>query len=312
MNNTVAIILSVYNGEKYVGDQLKSLVNQSYKNIEVFIHDDGSCDNSLKIIKEYDEKYNNVHLVPDAKGLGYPKCFISLLRNVEGYRYYAFCDQDDVWHTDKIEHGVKCLSEYNFKVPLLYYSAVEYCDANLNHIRDSRFAADKKRIEELDLQSLLFGGEAMGMTFLFNDVARKELLNANDFVDNVFKDWFLKLYCATCGKVFYNPKPSAKYRRHDNAVTNNSNPANKFGRYKGQIMEVFFSENSFVEQKRIIEFIKTYSSDAIKKNNEILIELFSEPNTMRKRIKKVFWPYRFRNRLLDELGYRFAFAIGKI
>ena len=164
----------------------------------------------------------------------------------------------------------------------------------------------------MNLQSMIVGGEAMGMTFIFNDVARKALLNANNFGSGTFKDWFLKLYCAACGKVYYNPKPSAKYRRHNEAVTNNVNPAGKLSRYTGQIREIFFSKNRFDDQKRIIKFIEAYEADNVLKDNIKIINLFSEPYVFSKRIKKFFWPRRFRTRILDEIGYRIAFILGRI
>ena len=142
----VAIILSVYNGKKFLETQLDSLLNQSYQNIDIFIHDDGSKDGSIDILTKYEKKYENIHIVPEKIGLGYPICFISLLSKVDGYKYYAFCDQDDMWKLDKIQDGVICLSKENRNQPLLYYTAVDYCDVELNHIRESRFAKGKKKL----------------------------------------------------------------------------------------------------------------------------------------------------------------------
>lgn len=312
MEEKVAIILSVYNGEKYLKEQIDSLLNQSYRNIDIFIHDDGSKDESRSIILQYSKEYDNIHYNAEKGGHGYPRCFLSLLESVSGYEYYAFCDQDDVWLPDKIKEGLNCLSKQNPNIPLLYYTAVEYCDSKLNHIRDSRFAEGKKKIERMSLQSMLFGGEAMGMTFMFNDVARVALIEANIANEWSFKDWFLKLYCASCGRVLYNPKPSAKYRRHNEAVTNSSNPAGKLNRYIGQIKDIFFSKNGFDNQKNIIDYMQKAKKDSILRENVMLIELFSKPNSLKKRMKKVCWKKRFRSKVLDEIGYRMAFLIGKV
>ena len=307
----IAVIMSVYNGRRYLAEQIDSVLGQTYKNIDIFIHDDGSQDGSVEIINEYANKYENVHYIKDATGQGYPKCFIYLLEKVSGYDFYAFCDQDDVWKKDKIENGIVCLNKSDQAFPLLYYTAVDYCDERLNYIRGSRFAKGKTVIEQMSLQMMMFGGEAMGMTFVFNDVARVALLKANTNEES-YKDWFLKVYCAACGKVYYNPISSAFYRRHEAAVTNGSNPSGRLKRYWRQFREVFFSENGFNEQKRIFNYLLHNEKSKIDHDDIKLLELFSMPNTMGKRIKKFWWQRRYRSRILDEIGYRFAFLLGRI
>lgn len=310
MYNKVAVILSAYNGEKYIREQIESIIDQSFTNFDLFIHDDGSNDATSKIIKEFDDRYENVHIIVEKKKLGYPECFIEMLKTVENYRFYAFCDQDDVWNKKKLANGVKALGVLNEKKPLLYYTAVNYCDSNLNYIRGSRFAANMKGLMQLSLTDVLFGGEAMGMTYMFNDVSRNALIEANEH--GTFKDWFLKIYCSACGSTIYDPEPSAMYRRHEGAVTGKSNPSGKIKRYYSQIKEMFFSKDAFCEQKKIIAVLKTKYFDKISDEDQKLLELFSTSNSVANRMKKVFYKKRFRRRMLDELGYRFAFLLGKI
>lgn len=310
MTNKVAIILSTYNGGQYIEEQLESLLNQAFKDIEIFIHDDGSKDDTVSKIKKFEEKNSCIHMVEGSGGCGYPACFINLLHKVEGFNYYAFCDQDDVWLPHKIDVAVKQLAKEDGEKPLLYYTAVEYCDSELKHIRDSRFADGKSECMKVTLQEMLFGGEAMGMTFVFNQKAREALLRANQVV--TFKDWFLKIYCAACGVVYYDPKPSAKYRRHNQAVTVKTNPVGKLARYIGQIQEIFFAKSGFENQKKIINYLENWEPEEISPENKALIQLFSEPNSCGKCLRKVFWKKRFRSKLLDEIGYRFAFLLWRI
>ena len=310
MYNKVAVILSTYNGEKYIKEQIESIMEQSFKNFDLFIHDDGSNDTTPKIIKAFADRYENIHIIVEKRKLGYPKCFIEMLKMVENYRFYAFCDQDDVWNKKKLANGVNALCTLNEKKPLLYYTAVNYCDSDLNYIRGSRFAANMKGIKYLSLTDVLFGGEAMGMTFMFNDVSRNALIKANE--NGSFKDWFLKIYCSAWGDTIYDPEPSAMYRRHDEAVTGESNPSGKIKRYCSQIKEIFFSKNTFNEQKRIITLLKKEYFDEISREDQRLLELFSTSDSVINRMKKVFYKKRFRRKILDELGYRLAFLLGKI
>ena len=79
-NKKVAILMSTYNGEKYIKEQLDSLLNQSYKNIEIYIRDDGSKDKTINIVKEYENKYNNV-IFNQGENVGYINSFFNLLKS---------------------------------------------------------------------------------------------------------------------------------------------------------------------------------------------------------------------------------------
>ena len=308
--NKIAVVLSAYNGEKYIREQIESIINQSYSAFDLFIHDDGSTDGTKLIINEFEQRYDNIRIILKQEELKYPCCFIDMLKEIADYEFYAFSDQDDVWESFKLADAIACMERLDNSKANLYYTAVEYTDSNLQHIRDSRFAKGKYDIRQLKMQELLFGGEAMGMTFVFNNEAKRALLRANE-IEN-FKDWFLKLYCAAFGTVYYNPKSSAKYRRHNLAVTNGENPSGKFDRYLSQIKEIFINKDTFDTQRKILNYIKTYCGEMMLDDNEELIKLFLEPDSFKNRLRKATWRKRFRSRFIDELGYRLAFLLGRI
>ena len=114
----VIVLLASYNGEKYLRDQLDSLINQTYKNIDVYIRDDNSTDKTMDIINEYCGKsingINFIKVDSCGKNLGYPDCFWEILKNVPRAKYYCFCDQDDYWLPEKIESSVKCLEKVDY------------------------------------------------------------------------------------------------------------------------------------------------------------------------------------------------------
>lgn len=303
----IAIILSAYNGEKYIRQQIESIISQSYEDFDLYIHDDGSTDSTMNIIEEFAMKYSNIKIIVKEKGLRYPKCFIEMLSSIPKYKYYAFSDQDDFWDKNKLKTAIDILDEKDYTLPLLYYTAVEYTDSELHHIRNSRFSEGKKNICKLYFQDLLFGGEALGMTFVFNYEAMKALVEANSIID--CKDWFLKIYCSLCGEVFYNPQSSAKYRRHDMAVTSKSNPSSNLQRYFAQFNEIFIKNDTFSIQKDILKYINEYCFNKVLSDNIELFKLFNNNNV---RFKKVFWKKRFRSKLIDEIGYRVAFLFGRI
>lgn len=312
----VAIILAVYNGERYLNEQLESLKNQTYSNIEVYIHDDGSSDNSLNIINDYvnDKESKVKFFLVDKTSLHYPQCFIKTLLSIPGADYYAFCDQDDVWFDNKISKAVEAIEKFGDKdKATLFYSAVDYYDGDLNYIRGARFINRKfPDTSQYSLQSLLLGGEAMGMTFLFNNKLRdfmKTIINEGQFD---FKDTFMKIYCAACGIVIYSYTPCAKYRRHFGATTVEMNPAGKAMRLINMTKKIFLEKDGMESMQSAVDYICKQHSDDILPENIRLLNIFSRPNSIKKYIMKVFWPKRFRIRIMDEIGFRVAFLLGRI
>ena len=118
--NNVAILLSSYNGEKYIFELLDSLANQSYKKFDLIIRDDGSSDKTREIISLYKSK-NTISIIvlendenQDVAELSLSSSFFKLVKfanNYEKYEYFMFCDQDDIWHENKIETMVEVISK---------------------------------------------------------------------------------------------------------------------------------------------------------------------------------------------------------
>ncbi len=313
----VNIILCTYNGGRFLKEQLESLLAQTYGNIDIYIKDDGSTDNTIDIISKTIEKNKTdkkIFLLSGKRNLKYPECFISSLIQSKAAGYYAFCDQDDIWNCNKIERAVNKLNRYAKKdIPLLYYSAVDYYNENMDFIRHSRFASSLSvKPEKLRLQQFLFGGEPLGMTFVFNHKVREALekTHANGYRD--FKDGFIKIYTASTGKIIYDPVPSAKYRRHAGATTNSTNPDSKIIRYIAMFKELFLNKDALNPVSDIIDVLFELFEIEILKENIGILQLFHKPDTVQKRFKKVTCHGRYRNILLDEIAYRFLFLIGRI
>ena len=124
MDKKVAVLISTYNGKKYLKEQLDSILNQTYPNIEIVIRDDGSTDSTLELVKEYQEKHSNIRL-KEGTNIGFIKSFFKLLEMADA-DYYAYCDQDDIWLENKIELAVNALNQADNTKPNMAFGNADY------------------------------------------------------------------------------------------------------------------------------------------------------------------------------------------
>ena len=109
----IDIVLATYNGEKYVGEQIESIINQTYKDWKLIIRDDGSKDKTAEVIEKYAAKDNRITIIKDGIGnLGFNGNFTKLLET-SSQDYVMICDQDDVWIPEKIEIMFNEISKYS-------------------------------------------------------------------------------------------------------------------------------------------------------------------------------------------------------
>jgi rhamnosyltransferase len=106
----IDILLATYNGEKYVREQIESILHQTYTNFNLLISDDVSKDSTVSILKEYEQKDSRVKVFVQEKNLGYIRNFEFLLKQVTS-NYYMLSDQDDFWLPEKVEKSYKKIIE---------------------------------------------------------------------------------------------------------------------------------------------------------------------------------------------------------
>lgn len=132
MEEKVDILVATYNGEKYIKEQIESLLGQTYQNIQIIISDDCSKDGTRQILKQY-EQNEKIKIFYQEENLGYVKNFEFLLNQVQS-NLYMLCDQDDVWKKEKVEKSVEKLKKEDLD---LVFGDLEVVDENLNTIRKS-------------------------------------------------------------------------------------------------------------------------------------------------------------------------------
>ena len=216
----IAILLATYNGEKYIRDQIDSILCQSFSAFRLYISDDCSTDKTLDILNEYVKKDNRVHVVSQKENIGHLKNFEYLLRNVKEEIIFL-SDQDDVWYKNKIE---KTLNFYNQNNVSLVHTDLEVVDEKLSLINKSMFKGMNlinNRIKGDKFSDYILENRATGCTMCFHREILDTALPFNK--EMLVHDWWLALCAFKYRGVKVLNEPTIKYRQHNqNTIGYNS------------------------------------------------------------------------------------------
>ena len=214
----IDILVAVYNGEKYLKEQLNSLINQTYKDINIIIRDDGSTDNSLDIIKEFKfEHPEKTTLIKGNPTKSAKNNFFELLNHAKS-DYIMFCDHDDIWLENKVELTLAKMQEteetYGNSIPVLCHTDLKVVDKNLNELHKSFFKMQKFDITKTSLNRALVQNIVTGCTMMINKPLIDLAKNTNS--ENVIMhDWWLFLIASAFGRVEVVNSPTILYRQHE-------------------------------------------------------------------------------------------------
>lgn len=212
----IDILMATYNGEKYLREQIDSILNQTFKEFNLIICDDCSKDNTWKILEEYKNKDSRVRIIKNEKNLGYNKNFEKLLGYVES-EYFMLSDQDDFWLPEKVEESYKKITSEKLN---LVCSDLEVVDKDLKTIHPSmwEFWPDyniKEKIKKSrDYKSCLMTNCITGCTTIINSKLIPKILPLPGYP--IVHDWWIGLVAGSIGDIGYIEKPLIKYRQHGN------------------------------------------------------------------------------------------------
>lgn len=210
----IAVLMSTYNGEAYLNEQLESLANQTVADkMTVYIRDDGSSDRTLEIIASWKERMDLVLL--QGGNLGPANSFWALIKEASIQAdYYAFCDQDDIWDADKLEISINHLQEG----AMLYICNCRLVDAQ-GKLLEERY---RQTDPEISLARLFISGVAQGCAMTFTNSLRS--LVAESAVSSIpMHDIIVMLYAYCCGNIYWDSTPRFSYRVHGSNVVAKSN-----------------------------------------------------------------------------------------
>lgn len=214
-DETIDILLATYNGEKYIKEQLESILNQSYENIRLLISDDCSTDNTVEIIKEYQEKDNRIILFEQDENIGSTLNFEFLLYKVKS-QFFMFSDQDDIWYIDKIEREYNLLKQKDVD---LVFSDLEVVDEQLNTI-------NKSFNEQMGLSHKINKYiNDVNLCYLYNVITGCTILARTSILifalplpknkKYIIHDSWIAISATQNCKIAYLNEATSKYRQHD-------------------------------------------------------------------------------------------------
>lgn len=211
----VNILMSTYNGEAYLAEQIESIQRQSYTDWTLLIRDDGSSDSTSEIIEQYvatDERIVFVN-ADNRENYGVIKNFYTLVKHDQADVYF-FSDQDDIWLPQKLEQTLAETQNYDLSKPLLVYTDLKVVNQDLvvqqeSMIRSQSHHANTSLVAELT-ENTVTGG-----TTMINHALAQYWTVTDDLL---MHDWYLALVAAAMGHLVYLDVPTELYRQHDNNV----------------------------------------------------------------------------------------------
>lgn len=263
----ICVLMSTYNGERFLSEQLQSIENQTYKNWRLVISDDGSSDGTLEIAKKFQQKWGNERLeIRQGPQQGFCSNFLSMVCDTNiSADLYAFSDQDDIWMAEKLSRAIAYFTSVTDQsFPRVYCGRTQIVDEELNALGFSPLFSLPRSFRNAIVQSI-----AGGNTMVFNQVA-KELLEQAGLQKAVSHDWWLyQMTTGAGGVVFYDPEPSLMYRQHAGSLIGSNTS------FRSRIERVFNALNGrFKEWNTQNHMALTSVQHLLTKDNQEILNTF--------------------------------------
>lgn len=265
---TVAILMSTYNAEPFLKEQINSILGQTYTNWKLFIRDDGSSDSTSLIIEEFTKKDDRIFFVnkDSIKNVGVIRSFFLLLSCVKA-DFYMFCDQDDVWLQSKIRLSLDRMNQQKkVDLPTLVHTDLKVVDQNLNIINES-FMEKEKLNRKSQLGNLVIQNNVTGCTVMINNSFRNIIIDKGIPNEVIMHDWWMALVGNAIGETLFVDVPTMLYRQHNLNVVGSSSTIKKIMGGYGR-KEIINSIIKASEQDKA--FIDLYHENLSKKKLETI------------------------------------------
>ena len=217
-NQSVLILLATYNGESYIRPMIDSLLLQDHADLRIILSDDNSQDGTVSILDEYAIAHPDkiTHYQSGQRFGSAQKHFMHLLEQFHDAPYIMFCDQDDIWHSDKVSKTLALMKsiETDSATPSMVHTDLRVVDGALQEISPSFCAHSAIDGSRLALNQLLVQNVVTGCTMMLNRRLAKMVCKHYDSEAMLMHDWWIALLASACGKVAFLDEATIDYRQH--------------------------------------------------------------------------------------------------
>ena len=306
-NYRIAVMLSAYNGEKYITEQIQSILDQkNADHITLYIRDDGSRDQTVSIVKGMQGKNPNIRLI-EGKNAGLVRSFFSLLKTCvsEEYDYYSFSDQDDFWEPEKLSVAVETLQKEDNTQPLMYSSCSELVDENLH---------DQNGVTQCNLRGITFFNSAIqnfspGHNQVLNHALARLVVDKTTNLKNIYsQDLWITNVAAVTGRIIFDNTPHTLYRQHsDNQLS--------YGKGKAEWVKDHLSRLKKNEGRKIAvqlrQFVSDYKDYLKPDERKEMKRFFNSQKSFGKRLGYITKSKLYRQKGYETAVFKILYLVGE-
>ena len=306
----VNILMSTYNGQQFLAEQIRSIQEQSYTDWTLFIRDDGSSDNTKEILKDFERQDSRIHLIDSDKSdnLGVIKSFHKLV-NHDRADYYFFSDQDDVWLPNKLELSLKEAQNYLADLPLMVYMDLKVVNQDLEIMTESMVKSQSHHANTELVQELTENTVTGGVAMINHALA--EMWQVTD--DILMHDWYLALLASAFGNLVFIDQPGELYRQHSDNVLGARTLSKRFKKWiRPHILFAVYWDLIKNSQKQARHLLQMPLSQSNRELIEAFVTIMDKSMLERFRIlrkyglrkNKAFHTLVFTTLILTKFGYK--------
>ena len=285
----VAVLISTYNGERFLKEQIESVLAQKEIELNVFVRDDGSSDDTINILGSYRDKITFFQ----ESNVGVGNSFMDVLYKAgKDFDFYAFCDQDDIWKEDKLKRAVSLIEKKD--IPLLYCSNQELIDSNANSL-----GLRYNNIIDTSFRQILNNNRVTGCTMVWNKklndiIADDKRKASKGLLKKRIHDVWVAMVASCVGEIVYDNESYIYYRQHENNVVG-SKGSSSLEEYKKKLSNKDLRNGRSELAKEMIEKYSDLFIDEVVNEYLTLFANYRNDAKVKSAIKKkgrylfVFW-----------------------
>lgn len=279
--SVVTIVMTTYNGEKYVGEQIDSILSSTYKDIMLQVYDDVSTDSTMDILKKYADTYPDIiHVYQNKTNLGVTRNFLNAISRTTS-DYIMLCDQDDVWMPNKIPDTLSRVrhmeAQIGQNIPIAVFTDAVITDGDMKILQDSFFRSGKLNPCKTDLPHLLMENKLIGCTVMINSPLRKIIQSYSLPRQARFHDWWIALIAVSFGRIGFIAEPTMYYRQHGKNVVGNQSFLSYF---KNRILSLKKQKEALLAIEKQADEFRSIYKDILSEDNSEIINRFADLHKM--------------------------------